>query len=370
MLNIFGENLDYRVLGINELSSDRKRMSIVIEPMSDQNRGAVLYCKGADSVMLNRCIVDEEELAYTMSSLEEFAINGFRTLVLAKKELTAEEAKEFTKKYFVAKNALYDKNKRLEEIANEIEKNMELVGVTAIEDKVHEGVSETINKLMHAGIKIVILTGDKPETAVNIAYSTKLFNESINLITINSNNIQEIEHIMTSALAKYVFPNRKNSDNDKLNSTNIENGTSFEKIISASTIKQKKEKIQFSSISKRKLKSLNIGIVLDGVSLSMILNNSYLQSYFLMLVSLSQSFICGRASPQQKSQLIKLIKNNFDFKPRTLAIGDGANDIPMLKEADASVGIIGKEGFQAPNSSDFAIAKFNLLDKLILYQGR
>ena len=371
ILEVNNECLDYKVIGINELTSERKRMSVVIEPMSDRNRGPVLYCKGADTVMFDRCTINQNYSESTLAHLESFASSGLRTLVLAKKELSSEEAEEFKKKYMTAKNALYNKAKRLEDIANEIENNMEYIGITAIEDKVHEGVSETISNLMHAGIKIFILTGDKPETAVNIAYSTKLFNSNMSIVTLTNKNLQETENSLIGALSKFLFyPNRNSSIVYRPENASNDQTSSFDKIITASFIKLNKDKLNIKAIPKRRIKSLNIGLVIDGISLSYIMSSEQLQSYLIMLFSISQSVICGRMSPQQKAQLVKLVKESFDFKPCTLAVGDGGNDVPMLQQANVGIGILGKEGSQAANSSDFAIPTFQYLDKLILYQGR
>lgn len=370
VVNVNGENLEYRILGINELTSDRKRMSVVVEPMSDRGRGPVLYCKGADSVLLSRCNLKNQDFDTTLAHIEQFSASGLRTLVLAKRELSTAEAEEFSKKYVTAKNALYDKNKRLEEIAEEIEKNLEIVGVTAIEDKVHEGVSETIGNLTRAGIKVCILTGDKSETALNIAYSTKLFNANINLVAVKGSNSADIENYLVSVLSKYLFYPSKINNFVVKDEARVPQVSSFDRILSASGAKPKKEKLQIKAIPKRRIKYLNIGIVIDGDSFAVIAASQQLTSYLMILMSVCQSAIFGRVSAQQKAQIVKMVRNSFVFNPCTLAIGDGANDISMLHEANVGVGILGKEGSQAANSSDFAIGKFQLLDKLVLYQGR
>jgi magnesium-transporting ATPase (P-type) len=54
---------------------------------------------------------------------------------------------------------------------------------------------------------------------------------------------------------------------------------------------------------------------------------------------------------------------------RTLAIGDGANDVAMLQAADVGVGVAGKEGRQAVNNADFAVGQFRFLTRLLLVHG-
>jgi magnesium-transporting ATPase (P-type) len=76
-----------------------------------------------------------------------------------------------------------------------------------------------------------------------------------------------------------------------------------------------------------------------------------------------------RVSPKQKAALVRMIKTGAG-KPVTLAIGDGANDVGMIHEARVGVGIAGREGRHAANSSDFAIGQFRFLVPLILEHGR
>ena len=74
----------------------------------------------------------------------------------------------------------------MEQVAEELEKDFDLVGATAIEDKLQEGVPETIEHIKAAGIKLWVLTGDKIETAINIGYSCRLLDDSINQFIIDA----------------------------------------------------------------------------------------------------------------------------------------------------------------------------------------
>ena len=77
-----------------------------------------------------------------------------------------------------------------------------------------------------------------------------------------------------------------------------------------------------------------------------------------------------RVSPAQKREMVELVRGGVRPSPVTLAIGDGANDVPMIQAAHVGVGMAGKEGRQAVNSSDFAIAQFRYLTRLLLVHGR
>jgi hypothetical protein len=112
----------------------------------------------------------------------------------------------------------------------------------------------------------------------------------------------------------------------------------------------------------------NIALIIDGITLLNVLNDKHLRKMFFLLGVISKSVICCRVSPNQKSQVIKLVKSYGNFV--TLSIGDGANDVPMILEASIGIGISGKEGTQAVRSADYAIGQFRFLEKLILFYGR
>lgn len=103
-----------------------------------------------------------------------FASEGLRTLVLGVKILTDADAEEWLSKYKKAATSLENRDKKLTAVAAEIERNLHIVGATAIEDRLQDGVPETIANLGKAGIKLWVLTGDKRETAIEIGYSTKV----------------------------------------------------------------------------------------------------------------------------------------------------------------------------------------------------
>jgi phospholipid-transporting ATPase len=118
----------------------------------------------------------------TIDHLEQFAKEGFRTLVLAYKVISEEEYQAWNEKYKKAATSIQNREKKIDEVAELIEKNFLVLGASAIEDKLQPGVPETIVMLKKAGIKVWVLTGDKIETAVNIGYSCKLLTEDTTLI--------------------------------------------------------------------------------------------------------------------------------------------------------------------------------------------
>jgi len=377
-LNVNNEMRTYQILGINEFTSERKRMSVVVQRSDCLDGRTVLYCKGADNVMLPLCDYGETEKDELENQLTEFARQGLRTLLVAKRVLTDEEKTEFERKYITAKNAMYERSERLMEVAAEFEINMTAVGITAIEDKVQIGVADTIAKLREAEVKVWVLTGDKQETAINIGYACRLLTKDMTVITVNCASVEETRFVLRRELGRNLaisgdmeehrlrFESRRTPNPYAVPSNSPYSGN-------RSPIVTQLNLINFGNsneIYSLKTDSLDLALVVDGSTLAFVFTDLQCMRLFSMLSLLCQSVICCRVSPMQKSQVVKLVKEHFAFKPVTLAIGDGANDVSMIQEAHVGVGMMGNEGMQAVNASDYALARFRYLLPLLFLHGR
>lgn len=272
----------------------------------------------------DRLVLNEEYIAErTLQHIEEFSTEGLRTLMYSFKWLEAKEYETWAEKYASAKTALVDRSKQVEEVGADIENGLELLGATAIEDKLQDGVSEAIEKLIRAGIKLWMLTGDKRETAINIGYSCRLIKDYSTVVVLS---------------------------NDEPRDTIVQRITSATSEIQAGRV-------------------AHCVLVIDGATLGDLESDSTVISLLYELCLLTDSTICCRASPSQKAHMVSSVRN-MNKRAVTLAIGDGANDIAMIQSADIGVGITGKEGLQAARAADYAIAQFRFLLKLLLVHGR
>ncbi|CAN6340945.1 unnamed protein product [Urochloa humidicola] len=334
-----GKQVDrsYRILNVLEFNSARKRMSVVVK---NEEGKTFLFSKGADSVMFER--LSGSQSAYrevTQQHINEYADAGLRTLVLAYRELKEDEYEYFDRKFTAAKNSVSaDRDEKIEEAAELLEKDLILLGATAVEDKLQKGVPECVDKLAQAGIKIWVLTGDKMETAINIGYACSLLRQGMKQITITL----ETEDII--ALEK---------GGDK-----------------AAITKASKDSVVRQINEGKKLANASAGetfaLIIDGKSLTYALEDDT-KTMFLELAIECGSVICCRSSPKQKALVTRLVKTGTGKV--TLAIGDGANDVGMIQEADIGVGISGAEGMQAVMASDVSIAQFRFLERLLLVHG-
>ncbi|KRX62031.1 putative phospholipid-transporting ATPase ID [Trichinella sp. T9] len=274
-VEVMGVEEEYELLWILDFNNVRKRMSVIVK----KNNKIQLYCKGADTVILRRITASPTDHLYstTQAHLDKFASDGLRTLCLAYKEISFDYYEQWQKRCHEASLSLENRQDKMDAIYDEIETGMTLLGATAIEDKLQDGVPETIANLIAANIKIWVLTGDKQETAINIGFSCRL-------LTVN---------------LKEVF-------------------------------------------------------IVDGSKI----DDPTLELQFLKVATACKAVICCRVTPLQKALVVSLVKRNQ--KAVTLAVGDGANDVSMIKTAHIGVGISGQEGMQATIYDPLFIACYNL----------
>uniref|UniRef100_K7GGJ0 Phospholipid-transporting ATPase n=1 Tax=Pelodiscus sinensis TaxID=13735 RepID=K7GGJ0_PELSI len=328
----------FELLEILSFDSVRRRMSVIVQSMSGD---IFLFCKGADSSVFPR--VTEGKIDQIRSRVERNAVEGLRTLCVAYKKFTHKEYDGVHRLLQNAKLALHDREKKLAEAYEQIEKNLILLGATAVEDQLQEKAADTIEALQKAGIKVWVLTGDKMETAAATCYACKLFRRNTQLLELTTKKIEEQSlHDVLFDLSKTVLKHSGSLTRDN-----------------------------FSGLS---ADMQDYGLIIDGAALSLIMkpredgNSGNYRELFLEICRNCSAVLCCRMAPLQKAQIVKLIKLSKEH-PITLAIGDGANDVSMILEAHVGIGITGKEGRQAARNSDYAIPKFKHLKKMLLVHG-
>nr|XP_058897535.1 phospholipid-transporting ATPase IH isoform X3 [Kogia breviceps] len=328
----------FELLEILSFDSVRRRMSVIVKSATGE---IYLFCKGADSSIFPRVI--EGKVDQIRSRVERNAVEGLRTLCVAYKRLIQEEYEGIYKLLQAAKVALQDRERKLAEAYEQIEKDLILLGATAVEDRLQEKAADTIEALQKAGVKVWVLTGDKMETAAAACYACKLFRRNTQLLEVTTKRLEE------QSLHDVLF---------ELSKTVLHCGASL-------------TRDNFSGLS---ADMQDYGLIIDGAALSLIMkpredgSSSNYRQLFLDICRNCSAVLCCRMAPLQKAQIVKLIKFSKEH-PITLAIGDGANDVSMILEAHVGIGIIGKEGRQAARNSDYAIPKFKHLKKMLLVHG-
>ena len=309
--------------------SERKRMSILF---TDPDDGKIkMFIKGADSIIkerLSKKFIDGKTMDHIDNFLARSSVIGLRTLLMAMRVIDDQEFSEIMKKIKEAESDVKNSEKRLAALFNEFERELVLIGSTWVEDKLQDNVPGTLQDLRKAGIKVWMLTGDKFETAKNIGYSCKLLTDD--MILFEAQGAKEAEKLFNDELVK---------NNESL---------------------------------MEELK--NRAVIFDAEALTFLTKTPQSLKYFINVAKTWNSVILSRASPSQKADIVRMIKKD-DPTNITLAIGDGANDVSMILEADIGVGIYGKEGVRAAQSADFAIHQFkylwnnNILLAVIIYSS-
>lgn len=306
----FGHEERYELLNVFEFDSFRKRMSIVVRGPDNQVK---IYTKGADTVIFER-LANNHLVAETTNHLQKFAGDGYRTLCCAYSRIDEKRYDDWCSRFHSA-NLKYgdEKLRAIDACQSELEMGLTLLGATAIEDELQDDVPNTIDTLLKAGINFWLLTGDKQETAINIGFSCKLLSHNMPLILINEETLDATRELILATVS-----------------------------------------------------TPDSALVIDGKSLHFALTPE-LRRDFTKIALNCRSVICCRVSPFQKAEMVQLVKELT--KEVTLAIGDGANDVAMIRTANIGVGISGSEGLQAAHAADYTISQFRFLARLLLVHG-
>ncbi|XP_056260023.1 phospholipid-transporting ATPase IC [Seriola aureovittata] len=353
----------YEMLALLDFNSDRKRMSIILKFPDGRIR---LYCKGADTVIYERLSPNSRHKETTQTALDIFANETLRTLCLCYKDISRAEYEAWSRKHEEAQVSMSNRDAALDRVYEQIENNLMLIGATAIEDKLQDGVPETIAKLAKADIKIWVLTGDKKETAENIGYSCSLLTDDMQIHYGEDVNEQLRIRQANRRNEPAAFGRRKQKPADPFfrqpgkNALVITGGWLNEILYEK---KKKRRRLRLRRLGKRAPPSNPQ----DGQPMND-WEKEMRQIDFVDMACECEAVICCRVTPKQKANVVSLVKKYK--KAVTLSIGDGANDVNMIKTADIGVGISGQEGMQAVMSSDYAFAQFRYLQRLLLVHGR
>ncbi|KAF7563169.1 hypothetical protein G7046_g978 [Stylonectria norvegica] len=325
-------NLGRRSTDINRLSqsrsatygrSPRASMDILGPPSPGQRLGQMPPFDNSTILRIDESVAANDGAIFErcFQHIEDFATEGLRTLLYGYRYVDEDSYAQWKQLYREAETSLVDRQERTDEVGAQIEQQLQLAGATAIEDKLQEGVPDTIDKLRRANIKVWMLTGDKRETAINIGHSARVCKpwSEVYILDSTQGNLQDSLTAMLNDVCRGMVPHSV--------------------------------------------------VVVDGQTLAVVDASEELAMLFYDLVVRVDSVICCRASPSQKANLVTSIRRYIP-QSMTLAVGDGANDIGMIQASHVGVGISGREGLQAARISDFSIAQFRFLQKLLLVHGR
>ena len=385
---------EYEILNILNFSSERKRMSIVLR----EGNNIKVYTKGADCEIKKRLSKNSSKKYFTAitKGIDIFSAKGYRTLMIAEKTITQDEYLKWSEKLRNGEMNLQKKHSLIDSLYNEMEQDLLLLGATIVEDKLQENVPETIRDLRLAGIKIWVLTGDKADTAENIALSCNLISKTHKNFKIcshgeeTSNDKSFIDNELTKFLNEfreyafneedhaqnYLAENNNNNNNEHSNKQQQQQDKHKQQRSRNSSVNEDNSNMNISSefssdidVNNPYYNSTPFSILIEAPILAGIFKSVEATKQFLRIALFASTVICCRVSPLQKSQVVKIVKEH-NKEAVTLAIGDGGNDVSMIMEAHIGIGIHGEEGLRAVQASDFSIGEFQFLRRLLLFHGR
>ncbi|GJD09893.1 Phospholipid-transporting ATPase 3 [Galdieria sulphuraria] len=378
----------FQVLDIAEFESSRRSMSLIVRTPEGK---IVLYSKGAESVMFDKMrdvslSIDRGEIAtsvafdqrdlisVTKKHVQSFADEGLRVLVFGARFLSETEYENFHSELESAQGSMdSSRDLKIAQAWELVEHDLTLLGASAVEDRLQYKVQETVSFLQQAGITIWMVTGDLRETAVAIGVSSSIVVDPHKMISIEGNTseqvMQQLEMALKSDLLFSSGSGLTTTTDEEANESGDEpTPLAGTRQFNHSKGKWKRRRNGFSSIHTTSDTSKRLRgptLVIDGTSLTLALKN--IPETFLTVAEQCVSVICCRATPLQKAVIVRLVKTQGRV---TCAVGDGANDVSMIQEADVGIGIQGHEGMQAVMASDYAIGQFYLLSRLLGVHGR
>lgn len=275
-ITIDGKEEKYEILTEFPFDSTRKRMSVIVQ----KDNHYYLLTKGADNIMRPRINwnVGEKEKVY--DDLQHFAVQGLRTLVMAQKEISGQVYNELKEAIeHLESSNMMNKDDQIFDIYDQYEMGLTFIGASAIEDKLQKNVASTISILMEANIRVWVLTGDKQETAIEIAKACQLIQEDMieEILTIDfdKEKIREPSIILQKRINEILDQYGIKCTEDNICDIKID--------------KQKKKLIPFNA-SNQLISTLSI--VIDGPTLGIILGDEVLEFEFFKLAIYAKSVIC------------------------------------------------------------------------------
>jgi phospholipid-translocating ATPase len=279
---------------------------------------AILYVRGSDESMRSLIHFENGSSEYE-SALNFNKINGLKSFIFASKEITIEEAKVFQQEFNAAKRTNLDQDLKLYNLAKKLETNLNFEAIVGFENTLREGAETTVEMLLSQGLKVHILSGDNLEHCLQTAQQLKLIGNGINSgyhhIDFDSEDIGrgQIKRVL-DMIRKTVVRH------------NIQTNSTMRMTL--------KTKVEGTPSETQTTNSNDINIVVSGSTVDYITGNQYLREHFMFILYFANTVVGYDFSTMNKAQLVSMFKS---IDKKTMSIGDGYNDILMLKEADVGI---------------------------------
>eukprot|EP01012_Entosiphon_sulcatum_P000827 TRINITY_DN10145_c0_g1_i1.p1 TRINITY_DN10145_c0_g1~~TRINITY_DN10145_c0_g1_i1.p1 ORF type:complete len:1207 (-),score=164.43 TRINITY_DN10145_c0_g1_i1:41-3661(-) len=423
-ISVLGREEHYDILETLDFTPERKRMAVLLRNRATD--AIILFVKGADDKIVERVgsrtsvfgggltsedyspsnsLANDPQFALhtDLENLSLFARHGLRTLCMAYRPVSEDQYRSWTQEYRRARTTRGDRRQHEVALAcDQIETELVFAGASAIEDKLQDQVPETITVLRRAGIALWMLTGDKFETAKQVAIACHLLCDGEECLHVQGENVAELYQCLKDIQHRYGSAGARSpvmrleedterpdhgsrvfdSDAEPLLARGDEEEVASERANSSQALAGSgslpdmaasglcgswgSRETPLDDFPPKGDERGGYVLIITGDCLLLALDQ-HCRDLFLELGLASNAVICCRVTPGMKADVTRLVKVRAGRM--TLAIGDGGNDVAMLQEAHVGVGIAGQEGMQAARAADFSISRFKHLRPLLLVHG-
>ena len=375
----------FDILGSCGLYSEQKLNKIVIQ--NRETNEVLLLVKGKVETLIDNfnspddVTILEDTLKLSICQILQNIICGYRIL-------TEAEANRFKFDYKTAKLSPVNIEGRISNIFCKLEAGLNYLGLIGIENPIKSGVKQTIKTLTSAGIKTWVVTGDSEESVLLTGSAIGLYDQSSNIVQLTSlHSSSECLQVLRTAENREIFKTQTRFTQIQASSSGSTALTNHKMNLDAikkkvtrhtnkKTSKHKNNQIlhSLSNISEdcshkiTNTSSVNFIISVDSNTFDLILTSAVLRKKFIGLLCAAKSSFFHSMTPDQKSKLVKFIKNSFSFRPTVLAVACEGTHSGMINEADIGVMIERKDGDIGYLDSG-KISDFSVLTKLIVDIG-
>lgn len=350
IIQVNGDAKKFIVIGCNQYTDERKRMSVIVKNHSNDTESTLL-CKGNDLSIFNYIKKNNEsEHNMIIDQIHKLSSIGFRYFIFCKRDLSEDLTNKYTSLFRTTENFVLNKDKHFSYLCDEFECDMELLGVLFFEEKVSSDLRYSINKLNSCNINVWVVSGDRKENVMAVSKNIDKFKSgTIQVEFSETDDIDDLDIKMNLFLLQFL------GAGDQMLRMKTRKGVDIHVDGGGNTIKRSKNK--------------DLTILIHGNCFDMICNDPRLFQCFATLLAYTSNLFGYSFTPNNKFKLCQTLKQFVTKNSKVLAIGDGLNDFMMLLEADVSVGIRSKEILQVKTSCDVIVNKFPQIVDLILVHG-
>ena len=364
---------------IRPFDADIKKSRTIIYDFNEEK--GFFYIKGERKKVISNIECDEGLKKNINNQIFEMNNKGYRTMILAYKELSKEEIDKIRKKLKKINQILLNSESNIEKMLKKIEVNLTFLGISCIEEKILQETINAVNSIKKAGIKLWMVSGDTYSNTVLAFKKSEIMGEDLEIVHIRSiKDPYQCQKILKESISEYIFKDRKKKRtqssildyNKAVGNQGFDINEEMAKRINNSALFSKIADVQMDELNLDReydVRNLKYVVSLDGESLATALNNDNCRKLLLLLLVCAKSVCFSALTPTDKGKIVKLLKKNLKFKPIVLSIGQGDGNVALLRESDIGISLPAPEPSLLQHNSDITILHFSQLETLILKHG-